>query len=266
MDNIGLPCYKQRSFHLKGDHPVEPDLTPICRQESFRFSCSPDVPCFNECCRDLNQFLTPFDILRLKSHLNLSSGEFLQQYTSQHIGPGSGLPIVTLKPNNPYKLTCPFVTETGCRIYENRPSSCRTYPLMRSVSRSRSTGEMTEQFMVLKESHCHGFEEGKIRTVEQWMQDQGVVIYNEINDRLMQTISMKNQLIPGPLDIKSRHLFYTALYNLDDFKSQIQNNGLMAHFKIDPNIVDEALENDVALLDLAMQWVEHILFRAEQGK
>ena len=239
---------------------MEPDLTPISLQESFCFSCSPDVPCFNECCRDLNQFLTPYDILGLKNHLGLSSGEFLRKYTSQHTGPESGLPIVTLKPSDPYKLICPFVTETGCRVYENRPSSCRTYPLIRGLTRSRSTGQMTAQFMVLRESHCLGFEEGKTRTLQQWIDEQGLAVYNENNDKLMQIISLKNQLIPGPLDIKSSHLFHTALYDLDDFRLQIQNNGLLDNLDVNSNIMDAALENDVALLDLAMKWIKHVLF------
>jgi Fe-S-cluster containining protein len=229
-------------------------------QESFRFSCSPGVPCFNECCRDLNQFLTPYDILRLKNHLGLSSGKFLRKYTSQHTGPESGLPIVTLKPSDPYKLICPFVTETGCRVYKNRPSSCRTYPLMRAVTRSRSTGEMTAQFMMLRESHCLGFEEGKTRTLQQWIDEQGLAVYNENNDKLMHIISLKNQLIQGPLDSKSSHLFHTALYDLDDFRLQIQNNGLLDNFHINSRIMDAALKSDVALLELGMQWIKHVLF------
>jgi Fe-S-cluster containining protein len=239
---------------------VEPDLTPISRQESFRFSCSPDGPCFNECCRDLNQFLTPYDILRLKNHLGLSSEEFLRKYTSQHTGPESGLPIVTLKPKDSHKLTCPFVTDTGCRVYENRPSSCRTYPLMRAVTRSRATGEMTAQFMVLRESHCRGFEEGKTRTLRQWIDEQGLAVYNENNDNLMQIISLKNRLIPGPLDLESRHLFHTTLYDLDSFRSQIQNKGLLDNFDVNSNIMDAALENDIALLDLGMKWIKRVLF------
>ena len=239
---------------------MDPNLIPLLPNGRFRFSCSPDVPCFNECCRDLNQFLTPYDILRLKNHLGLSSGEFLRKYTSQHIGPESGLPIVTLKPNDPHRLTCPFVTDKGCRVYENRPSSCRTYPLMRAVTRSRSTGETTAQFMVVKESHCRGFEDCKTRTLKQWMHDQGVVIYNENNDKLMQIISLKNRLIPGPLDLESRHLFHIALYDLDNFRSQIQNNGLLDNFPINSRVMDAALKTDAALLDLAMHWIKRVLF------
>jgi len=239
---------------------VEPDVTPLSLQESFCFSCSPDVPCFNECCRDLNQFLTPYDILRLKNHLRLSSGQFLRKYTDRHTGPESGLPIVTLKPNDPHKLTCPFVTDTGCRVYENRPSSCRTYPLMRAATRSRATGEMTAQFMVLRESHCLGFEADKTRTLRQWIDEQGLAVYNEKNDQLMQIISLKNQLIPGPLDNKSCHLFSTALYDLDNFRSQIQNNGLLDNYHVNSRIMDAALKDEVALLDLGIKWIKRMLF------
>jgi len=245
---------------LKGAQPMDPKLTPISPQNTFRFSCSPAVPCFNECCRDLNQFLTPYDIVRLKNHLGIPSGDFLAEYTSLHTGPESGLPIVTLKPKENNDRLCPFVSPGGCTVYENRPSSCRTYPLVRALARSRQTGEITEQFMVLQEPHCRGFKESRKRSVKQWMDGQEIAIYNAINDQLMQIISLKNQRMPGPLDLKSRHLFYTALYDLDNFRSQIKKNGLLDEFPIDSMTIDEALEDDVALLKLGMKWIKIVLF------
>jgi Fe-S-cluster containining protein len=243
-----------------GDRTVQPDATPITRQESFGFACHPQVPCFNECCRDLNQFLTPYDILRLKNHLGLSSGAFLEQYTAQHVGPESGLPIITLKPGDQQERACPFVTPKGCRVYENRPSSCRGYPLMRGLTRCRQTGRMTEQFMVLKEPHCRGFDTGNAQTVQQWIDDQKIAIYNEANDKLMQIISLKNTRMPGVLDLKARHLFFAALYDLDNFRSQIAGNGLLAGCRFDSALVDKALEDDVALLEVGMKWIEQVLF------
>jgi len=239
---------------------LEPKLTPIALQDTFCFECSPDVPCFNECCRDLNQFLTPYDILRLKNHFGLPSGKFLEQSTSQHIGPETGLPIVTLKPVAGNGLICPFVSPDGCKVYGNRPSSCRTYPLVRGLSRSRQTGEITQQFMVLQEPHCLGFKAGGRQTVRQWMEGQEIAIYNSINDRMLDIISLKNQLIPGPLDLKSRHMFYLALYDLDNFRSQIKRNGLLDDFDIDTKTLDKAMEDDLALLELGMRWVKKVLF------
>jgi len=236
-------------------------LLPIALDEPFRFSCSPEVPCFNDCCRDLNQFLTPYDILRLKSHLKLSSGEFLERYTSQHIGPESGLPIITLKTSSPSQLTCPFVTAEGCMVYESRPSSCRTYPLVRATLRSRETGRINERFMVLKEPHCLGFNHGRRRTVRDWVQEQGIANYNESNDSLMEIISLKNRSRPGPLDIKSKHVFYTTLYDLDGFRHQVQTKGLLMGFKANGDLMNRAIEDDdVALLELGIKWIKHVLF------
>lgn len=237
-------------------------LVPIAPDETFWFSCSPEVPCFNECCRDLNQFLTPYDILRLKNHLKLSSGEFLERYTSQHIGPESGLPIITLKTNSSHQFTCPFVTTAGCMVYESRPSSCRTYPLVRAISRSRETGRINEQFMVLKESHCLGFNRGRRRTVRDWVQEQGIADYNENNDPLMEIIRLKNRSRPGPLDIKSKHVFYTTLYDLDGFRHQVKKQGFLKGLKSNGDLMNRAIgDDDVALLELGIKWIKHVLFK-----
>jgi hypothetical protein len=96
--------------------------------------------------------------------------------------------------------------------------------------------------------------------VQQWMDGQEIAIYNEINDKLMQIISLKNQLMPGPLDLKSRHLFYTALYDLDNFRSQIKSNGLLDDFGLDSTTMNKAMEDDAALLELGMNWIKKVLF------
>jgi hypothetical protein len=119
---------------------------------------------------------------------------------------------------------------------------------------------MTAQYVVLRESHCHGFEGGQTQTPRQWIDEQGLAVYNENNDKLMKIISLKNRLIPGPLDHESGRRFHTALYDLDNFRSQIQNTGLMDKFNMSSRIVDAALSDDVTLLDLGMKWVEHVLF------
>jgi len=229
--------------------------------EQFRFACSPGVACFNACCRDLNQALYPYDILRLKKKLGLSSGEFLERYTTQHIGPGSGLPIVTLKPNDAKRLTCPFVSEKGCGVYSDRPASCRTYPLVRAIYRCRKTDRISERFMLLQEPHCLGFNEPQKQTVRQWIEGQEIETHNSINDKLMQIIHLKNQVLPGPLDLKSRHLVYQALYDLDNFRNQIFGNKLLANFEVQAEKRAAAETDDTALLEVGMQWVKQVLFK-----
>ena len=239
---------------------MDENITPLLPNDTFRFSCTPDVPCFNECCRDLNQFLTPYDILRLKNRLGLTSGLFLERYTAQHIGPESGLPIITLRANPGRELTCPFVTPTGCSVYEDRPSSCRAYPLVRVVTRSKATGRMNEQYLLLRESHCLGFDQEQVRTVAEWIEVQGLSIYNSMNDMLMEVISLKNRLRPGPLDSKARHLFYMACYDLDAYRKNIFEKGISKDLNLTSDIIKKVEKDDEALLKLGLQWIKDTLF------
>ena len=50
-------------------------ISPLSLTDTFAFSCSARVACFNDCCRDLNQFLMPYDILRLKIRNFLDNAE-----------------------------------------------------------------------------------------------------------------------------------------------------------------------------------------------
>ncbi|MBW2012061.1 MAG: YkgJ family cysteine cluster protein [Deltaproteobacteria bacterium] len=236
------------------------EMTPLSLDDTFSFSCTKSVPCFNECCRDLNQFLTPYDILRLKNHFDMSSNLFLERYTMQHIGPESGFPIITLKTNDTSELTCPFVTPEGCSVYKNRPSSCRTYPLARVASRSRETGRITEHYMLLKEPHCLGFNQPKTQTVREWIVSQDIAVYNEMNDLLMEIISLKNRLMPGPLDIKSRMFFYMACYDLDTFRSHIFEKGILKDHNLDADTLDSVKKDDEALLKLGLKSIKKVFF------
>ena len=235
-------------------------MTRLSPKDTFQFSCGNRLPCFNHCCRDLNQFLTPYDILKLKHKLGLSSTQFLARYTNQHTGPESGLPIITLKPDITSGQICPFVSPEGCRVYSARPSSCRMYPLVRTLSRSRETGTVSEHFILLKEPHCKGFEHNNNQTVDEWMTSQGLALYNQMNDMLMEIISLKNQYLPGPLDRESRHMFHMALYDLDTFRDKIFNEGLLDDHPIDQEKLDTIKNDDVALLKLGHAWIKQVLF------
>ncbi len=235
-------------------------MTPLPADEPFQFACSNQGPCFNDCCRDLNQFLTPYDILRLKKHLGLTSAQFLEQYTSQHVGPETGLPIITLRPDYAAGLKCPFVTSQGCSVYKDRPASCRMYPLARAIVRSRLTGQIEEQFMLLKEPHCHGFEQGPHMTAREWMRYQDLTIYNAMNDRMMAIISIKRQLKPGPLDLKANRMFSMACYDIDAFRQHIAANGLPVNLDTQGIDLSTLPTDDVALLKIAFKWVLYKLF------
>lgn len=239
---------------------MTPTMTAIGLDEPFHFSCSKEVPCFNACCRDLNQFLTPYDVLRLKNNLGLTSTAFLETYTEEHIGPETGLPILVLKTGMDAEKRCPFVSESGCRVYPDRPGSCRTYPLARLASRSRETGVITEHYALLKEDHCHGFETETSQTVRDWIKNQGIAEYNKMNDLLMEIISLKNRLKPGPLDITAKRLFYLACYDLDNFRIHIFEKNLLKNHPVSEDLLSRIKSNDDELLRFSLTWIRQALF------
>ncbi|MCA1794191.1 MAG: YkgJ family cysteine cluster protein [Desulfotignum sp.] len=239
------------------------DMKPVDENDIMPFFCGPGNLCFNECCRDLNQALTPYDILRLKQNLGLFSQDFLRTYTSCHGGPQSGLPVVGFKPNPATGHACPFVTEEGCSVYPDRPASCRMYPLARAIARSRETGKIQEYFALIVEDHCKGFGENTNLTVRQWLDSQCVDLHNQYNDTLMELISLKNRMMPGTLAGFQSDQFYLALYDLDTFRIQIFDRDLLAQYNVPLSVLERIRTSDEALLELGLQWVRNQLFGLE---
>jgi Fe-S-cluster containining protein len=247
---------------MKTDQPNQShaEMVPVTINEGFIFDCSPAVPCFNACCRDLNQYLAPYDILQLKNFLGIRSEEFLATYTTRHIGPETALPVVALRPRGGAQRECPFVTSSGCSVYPGRPSSCRIYPLARAVSRCRQTGRLTAHFALIHESHCRGFQQNRRQNVSQWLQDQQLGVYLEQNDRFLEIIGLKNQGPPGPLDLRSQHLFQLALYDIDTFRDHVLQKGLLADRHLPVETMERLATDDMALLAFGHQFVAENLF------
>ena len=70
------------------------DYPRMTEESSFSFSCHPGVPCFNHCCHDVNIFLTPYDIVRLKNNLGLTSEQFLARYTISPFDKNLKYPVI----------------------------------------------------------------------------------------------------------------------------------------------------------------------------
>src|SRR5512147_1995441 len=119
--------------------------------EKFKFACHKGLSCYNTCCRDVNIFLTPYDVLRMRRGTGLSSEEFLQRHTVALLSE-EGLPLLVLKMKEDAKKTCPFVAPDGCSIYQDRPWSCRMYPVFPVSSEEK-------EFLIEEKAACLGFRE-----------------------------------------------------------------------------------------------------------
>jgi hypothetical protein len=81
-----------------------------------------------------------------------------------------------------------------------------------------------------------------------------------MNDMMMEIISLKNQLIPGQLDIKSGLMFQMACYDLDKFRTHVFEKGLLSGRNLDNDAMEALKTDDKALLKFSLQWVKESLF------
>ncbi|MEJ2427417.1 MAG: YkgJ family cysteine cluster protein [Deltaproteobacteria bacterium] len=218
------------------------NMEPI-RDGKFSFACHPGVSCFTRCCCDLDLALTPYDVLRLKNRLAIPSGEFLDRYTTDQIRHNCGLPMLMLKMKNDSKKTCPFLADQGCTVYQDRPGACRLYPVARAAK--YVGGRVKEQHFLLKEPHCLGFQEAKEWTDKEWLADQGLESYNEMNGLWMAiNQSGKENNTPPPITDEKLRMYFMACYNLDMFNKFVFESRLLSLFHIDKKTLAQIQADD----------------------
>lgn len=228
----------------------------------FKFRCHPEVPCFTQCCRGIQIILTPYDVIRLKNRLGLSSEEFLAIYTEPHIMEKTDLPVVTLKLLDDAKESCPFVRDEGCLVYHDRPTTCRYYPLGVAALTHKEGADDEGFYFFVNEDHCRGFEEDKTWTVAEWRKDQGVDRHDEINAEWTDLVVRKRSF---PQNIKlteqSKQMFFLVSYNIDKFREFVFNSSFLERYDIDAATLEKIRDDEVELLNFGMRWLKFILYK-----
>ena len=82
-------------FDLPHQSPVLPNR--LQDNSKFCFNCYPGISCFNACCKQADITLAPYDIIRLKNRLGMTSTEFLKKHTVPFEMDAHGLPGVKLR-------------------------------------------------------------------------------------------------------------------------------------------------------------------------
>ncbi len=252
---------------LKKDKPgsaVQP--VRLERDSTFHFRCYPGVSCFTKCCRNMNIILTPYDIIRMKTRLGLSSDMFHQLYTRLEILGITGIPVARLNMLEDRDGICPFVTPEGCQIYTDRPVCCRYYPIGIASLRQQEkhAGEEEEFFFVVQEEHCKGFEEPTEWTVDSWRADQEADLYDSMNRGWLELLLRKKSFgEETEMPPRAQQLFYMATTNMERFRKYIFESRFLDTYEVDKKTVKEIREDDLALMQFGFEYLKVAIFGGE---
>ena len=229
-------------------------------EQTFKFQCHKNIPCFTKCCAGLNLILTPYDILRLKNRVGIYSDEFLDRYAVTDLDKHPRFPMMSLRMNPGQGQKCPFVTPNGCSVYEDRPGACRIYPLGRAALKVNEEKEAREKYFIVQEEHCLGFMENREWSVDEWMTSEGVVEYNAMNDHWLEIISTQRSLGKKKEIPRKIQMFSMASYNLDKFRTFIFKSRFFDLFVVADDLKIKLGSDDKALMMFSFDWLKFSLF------
>jgi Fe-S-cluster containining protein len=238
------------------------DQIPALREtDTFEFACHSGVSCFTRCCRDTDMYLYPYDIIRLKTKLGLTSEEFINRHTVVAIRDNPSFPHVMLKMSDAEDKACPFLTDDGCSVYEDRPFSCRAYPLERAVARYGESDDREIRYFIARHPYCKGHSEKRMWTVQEWMNNQKLEAFNAMNDLWVDidTIFRNNPWGDHGLESPSLKMAFMACFNVDKLRNFVFNSSFLTRFNVDNERLERLQTDDAALMIFGFDWVRFFL-------
>lgn len=247
---------------------IDPDLLDqlpgrrLAETEPFRFDCHPKIACFKRCCRHLNLFVYPYDVIRLKNRLGLSSGRFLDRYVDVVLRDGCLFPDVLLKMRDADHQACSFLCETGCAVYPDRPDTCRKFPMEQAVLANAEKGFCERIYLFRPPEFCRGPDEEKVWTPADWNRDRDAAMYDKMTlrwaklRRLLENTPWRGRDAGGAM----AKMTFMAAYNVDGFRQFVFESSFLKRYKLKSTLLKKIRQDDVELLKLAFAWIEFYLW------
>lgn len=230
--------------------------------ETFCFRCHPQLACFTRCCRNLTLFLYPYDVLKLKNSLGISSDRFLEQHTEMVLRRGNYFPDVVLSMSEDEEKTCPFLTSRGCSVYPDRPDTCRTFPLEQGILFEGPKATARDVYFFRPPPFCLGRKEADLWTATHWEQDQEAVEYHRMTRcwAELKAFFQNNPWGSEGVSGKKGKMALMATYNLDRFREFVFGSTFLKRFKVKKDVLKKIEADEVSLMLFGFEWVKFFVW------
>ncbi len=246
----------------KFDLPHQSDMVPQKLElgSELRFDCRPGISCWNACCKRADVTLTPYDVIRMKDRLGMGSSEFLKAHTVPYRMDQDGIPGIKLRTDD--DGACLFVTDEGCSIYSDRPTACRYYPLGHMAMKMADAKTDEAYYFLVREEHCKGHEEDRVRTIKEYRKDLGIVDYDGYNREWLQIMLKKKSSGPsiGQLPEATLQLFFMASFDMDRFRRFVMSDQFRATYDVDDSTYEVLEKEDIALMQFGVRFMKQAFF------
>ena len=230
----------------------------IKKGDTFKFSCHSEVSCFNRCCHNLNLFLYPYDVVRLKQSLDISSDAFLDEYVDVVLRSSNYFPEVLLRMSPTREKACPFLSAAGCTVYPDRPDTCRIFPFEHGILYDARQKKDTPVYFFRPPDFCRGHHEDEEWTMSKWIRDQDAEVYQKMTMRWAEVKRLFQDDpwgIEGPEGSKAKMAFM-AVYNVDRFRDFIFQSSFLKRYKLKSAHLNKLKSDDVQLLKFGFEWIK----------
>ena len=241
------------------ESPVLPQT--FGEDKPIRFRCHRGIACWNACCSNIDISLTPYDILRLKRRLGITSTEFLERYTVPYEMEKDGIAGVKLKPVDG-GTACRFMVPEGCSVYEDRPTACRYYPVALLSLRRQDEATNRDSYALVKKPHCLGHAEPREIAIGDCRKEQGLPEDDALARGWRQLILKKKSSGPtiGKPSKRSLQLFFMACYDSDRFHEFVASDGFAELFDLPNDEMLKVLADDADLMLFAFRFLRQTHF------
>jgi len=246
----------------KLDIPFQSNMVPakLDLGSKVRFRCYPGISCFNACCKKADITLTPYDVIRLKDRLEMSSTDFLKKHTVPFQMEQDGVPGIKLRTND--EGACLFVNEGGCSVYEDRPTACRYYPLGHLAMRLADAKSEETHYFLVKEEHCKGHDEDRELTVQEYLEEQQTRVFDDMNREWLTIMLKKRSAGPtiGTLPEATLQLFFMASFDMDRLRRFVLSDNFRATYDLEESLYEVLAKEDLSLMQFGVRLMKQVFF------
>jgi Fe-S-cluster containining protein len=209
--------------------------------------------------------LYPYDLVRLKQRLSISSDEFLDEYVDVVLRSSNYFPEVLLRMSATREKTCRFLSPAGCSVYPDRPDTCRTFPFEQGMLYDAHRKKDTPVYFFRPPDFCRGHLEEEEWTISEWIRDQDAEIYHEMTIRwagVKRLFQDDPWGLEGPEGSKAKMAFMAA-YNVDRFRDFIFQSSFLKRYKLKSVLMKKLKTDDVQLLKFGFEWIKFFIWGIE---